>query len=127
MSNKIIPDIYTVVLNGEPKFRINPNLVKKQGVEDKVADIVALHVKKLEIFEEMKSLEVNNLTIPKLKELNIKAIYIEKELQYIWKFPYNEKFFKFWDTPHCSCPRMDNIDNYPKGPYFNSTNCPIHS
>jgi len=50
----------------------------------------------------------------------------EKLLQKLWKFDDNEDYIKFWNFPACTCPKMDNNDNYPCGRYVQVQNCPIH-
>lgn len=51
---------------------------------------------------------------------------IEEELQKLWKFPVNNSYYKFWSAPMCSCPVMDNEDNYPHGPYVVNNGCWLH-
>ncbi len=50
----------------------------------------------------------------------------ERVLQKLWNFEENDNFIKFWDFPACSCPHMDNNDNYPTGYYIKSQTCIIH-
>ena len=50
-------------------------------------------------------------------EYNMQMLYGEEE---------NIIDHKFWETPKCTCPKIDNIEIYPsKNPIFDK-NCPIH-
>lgn len=51
---------------------------------------------------------------------------IEYQLQDCWGFERNNSWFKFWDRPGCTCPKMDNDDSYPSGIYNIRGDCPIH-
>jgi hypothetical protein len=50
-------------------------------------------------------------------EFNMQLLYGEEE---------EISFHKFWETPKCTCPKIDNYEIYPsKTPIFDK-NCPIH-
>lgn len=50
----------------------------------------------------------------------------EHRLQNLWGFTADWKYHKFWTVPGCTCPKLDNQDNYPTGPYFYNDGCPYH-
>ncbi|MGL6228555.1 MAG: hypothetical protein ACRC3J_05000 [Culicoidibacterales bacterium] len=50
----------------------------------------------------------------------------EYNLQRTWGFPENANFFREWNIPGCICPKMDNDDKYPFGPYYYNGHCPVH-
>lgn len=51
---------------------------------------------------------------------------IEFKLQILWGFPEDRNYHRFWDIQSCTCPKIDNEDNYPEGPYTYSGGCPVH-
>jgi len=51
----------------------------------------------------------------------------ERALQSLWGFEINDRFIKHWNFPGCSCPKMDNDENYPSGYYIRDKGCPVHS
>lgn len=53
-------------------------------------------------------------------------IGLSRHLQDLWGFERNEDYIRFWEHPHCSCPCIDNEDNYPTGYYYKSNKCIIH-
>jgi hypothetical protein len=51
---------------------------------------------------------------------------IHTTLQELWGFPQNMNYIKTWKYPYCKCPKTENDDRYPYGPYWTSEDCPIH-
>lgn len=49
----------------------------------------------------------------------------EYKLQDLWGFERNPNFHKFWEMEGCTCPKLDNEDEYPYRNFVN-TSCPIH-
>lgn len=60
------------------------------------------------------------------KELYLCWMELEATLQVIWGFPQNTNYIRTWYYPHCTCPKIDNDDNYPHGHYVTNEECPIH-
>ena len=50
----------------------------------------------------------------------------ERRLQKLWNFDEDDNYIKFWTFPGCTCPNMDNEDNYPYGRYIQNMSCRIH-
>jgi len=123
MSNNAYPVIKP---NGEVLTHINLHLLKKQKAECNLDKIVDLYIIKNSIFEKMQELEPIPKNKIKLLMLAHESVEVEKKLQYFWNFAYNEKYFRFWEIPHCTCHSLDNLDNYPTGPYWYSQYCIIH-
>ena len=61
-----------------------------------------------------------------LKKFDRKVEHIEFALQDLWGFPLDKNYHKFWNRPRCSCPKMDNEDNYPYGYYTIDCGCKLH-
>ena len=59
---------------------------------------------------------------------NAMLFKLNKELTKLWNFDINdtEKYYRFWETPKCSCPKLDNEDRYSVGDYIYSFDCIIH-
>lgn len=112
-----------VVKYGKKFVVLNENLIKAKNLSNKqIERIKDLHLQKMKVFEKME--KTNNSF--KLREFNDNLDEIEKELQLAWGFPYNTNYFKFWERPKCSCPKMDNNDRYPSKYYIYNNNCKIH-
>lgn len=117
-------DKYTVYYKGQPKSQINPNLIKRQGVDDVGLDIIkALHAQKYSLFERMEETE----DPIKLKELAQKVESVEFKLQREWKFPISKNYHRWFEVPRCQCPKSDNVDYLGTGYRVISATCPIHT
>lgn len=112
--------------DGEVIANINLHLLRKQKAECNLDKIVDLYITKNSIFEKMQELEPIPKNKIKLIMLSYESIEVEKKLQYLWNFAYNENYFRFWEIPHCTCSSLENRDNYPTGPYWYSQDCIIH-
>jgi hypothetical protein len=113
---------YNVTYNNKT-ISLNQYLIKKQKINNKsIKRILTLHFQKMILFEAMKKIDNSK----KLKEYDQYLNEIETELQWLWKLDYNPNFFRFWDRPKCTCPKMDNDDRYPIGYYVINSDCPLH-
>lgn len=114
---------YVVVYHGVPVLRLNANLAKAQGVTDtELAEIADLHCQRLNIVASMES-ETDPAELKKLFADWTENQYL---LQDKWHFKRSANYHKWWDVPHCTCPKLDNDDAYPSGDYFTHLQCPIH-
>lgn len=111
-----------VFYKGEPKYLINPDLLNQQKAWNNLDKIKALHETKLAIHDEILKTDDKEL----LKQYVSDLTMLEFELQKQWGFKEDENFHRFWNTPKCKCPVMDNEDNYPIGIYYRSRACPLH-
>jgi len=50
-------------------------------------------------------------------EYNMQILYGEKE---------DISYHRFWETPKCTCPKIDNLEIYPSNKPIFDKNCPIH-
>lgn len=103
-------------------YYINVNLLKAQNKLSKLNEIKDLHYLKLEIYEAIK--ETRDLDL--LKWFAIELTELEFNLQKVWGFDRDLRFHRFWITPKCTCPKLDNEDAYPTGFYSYNLNCPLH-
>ena len=102
---------------------LNPQLIDRQDCWENVDDLVTKHKEKLDIYENILKEDDKE----KLKEYAKKITEIEFELQRLWKFKQDRNYHRFWETPKCTCPKLDNEENYPIGYYTVSEDCPLHS
>ena len=105
-------------------LRLNERLILQQKLsESEVEHILRLHELKLKVCAKMEALPPDNPEV----EVGAKVLeQLEFLLQEAWKFPRNANFHRFWEMPHCTCPKMDNEDAYPSGYYVKSLCCPVH-
>lgn len=114
-------DPYIVYYKNKPVSRLNQRLAIRQGCEDNIPLINQLHVNKLDLYEQIKS--STNVNLHHFAE---SLTEIEFQLQDAWNFPRDINFHRFWMTPRCKCPELDNEDSYPTGYYYRNANCPLH-
>lgn len=107
---------------GKPKVKINSRLLDKQKCWDNLEEIKELHVQKFCIND----LILNTDNKIELKELCKNITECEFKLQELWGFPKDKNFHRFWETPKCTCPKMDNEDAYPTGYYAINMQCILH-
>lgn len=105
-------------------MKLNKYLICKQNLgKADVASIKKLHRKRMKV--EQRALETDSK--PVLKQLFSRWQAIQHKLQKAWGFPVDISYHMFWTFPKCKCPKWDNYDNYPTGPYYVSSACEIHS
>ena len=113
---------HSIYQDGEEILTLNDSLIQKQGLtNEQVELILKLHMRRIKIETEMESAPREQL----------KGIYVRWEhnqamLQKAWGFPSNERYWAWWRLKPCTCPKLDNWDRYPHGPYIYSQNCPLH-
>lgn len=77
-------------------------------------------LEKLKIFDKIsKSNRALNFKYKQLTD-------IEFNMQLLYGEPEDIKYHKFWETPKCTCPKIDNLELYPTDDPIFDKNCPIH-
>jgi hypothetical protein len=111
----------------------NKDLADVQGVSELHRDVIdKLHTLRYLIENNVKELMISRKSVgsDKLEELiqTNYRIWMENEklLQKLWKFKEDEGYIRTWNFPACSCPKMDNEDAWPYGPYIKSQSCIVH-
>jgi len=100
------------------KERIEPNLAHKKNI----TALKGCMIEKLKIYNDI----INSNKKTDLTPFYKKLTHIEYSLQSLYGDAEDIKFHKFWQTPKCTCPKIDNIEIYPsKNPIFDKK-CPIH-
>lgn len=101
---------------------VNERLLTKQNAWHNLEKIKNVHKTKFNIFS-----AIRETTDPAhLRSYAQDLTLCEFELQRLWGFPEDANWHRFWETPKCMCPKMDNRMNYPEGPYIRNMGCPLH-
>lgn len=109
------------VRHGKRGIMLNKRLLDRQNAWEELDTLKALHKEKLEIYEKMDNTDCPAALVVFDKQLN----EIEFKLQDAWGFERNANFFRIWERPKCTCPKMDNEDRYPYG-HIISGGCVLH-
>lgn len=122
-SNHEIKDGELEVYNtdGTVAYIMNWFLLNRQQCWENLEDIKETHQLKLIIYDLIRETEDPDL----LKSLAQDLTEIEFHLQELWKFPRDANFHRFWEYPKCTCPKLDNADDYPHMQHIN-LGCPLH-
>jgi len=111
-------DIYLVKYN-ELRDRIEKDRLEN---EDNLEDLKKCLQEKLKIYDEIEKSESDN----ELYKYYKKITNIEYSMQLLYAEEEDISFHRFWLTPKCICPKIDNAEIYPsKNPIFDK-DCPIH-
>jgi hypothetical protein len=115
-------DQLTVEYNGQEIFILNKLLLDQQNAWTNLEDIKETHWLKLMFYEMI--METDNRT--ELAELAKDIQSCEFELQRLWGFSEDARFHRFWETPKCECPRLDNEERYGTSYLITNQSCPLH-
>lgn len=122
MEDNVSENYLTIYHNDKPVYQLNSHLVTRQKVEKNVPAIKRAHETKLDIYDLIK--QENNREKLKSHALDIQEC--EFELQRLWGFIEDAHYHRFWETPKCECPKLDNEDLYGHGRAIISLACPLH-
>jgi len=103
---------------------LNPRLLEKQEITDPkvIQKLVDSHIEKLKIIEQM---DMSNDPV-NLHNLAVDIEKIEFKQQELWDLPKNRDFHYWYNVPKCTCPQMDNQDNYGTPYRIVNDDCPVH-
>jgi hypothetical protein len=126
------PDEFITLENMIEKFESKDKyLVKYKNLRDRVEKKRVTNklnlpklknclLEKLKIYDIIKNSElIDNKYFKQLTDIeyNMQLLYGENE---------NILYHRFWETPKCTCPKIDNLENYPSKNPIVDENCPIH-
>lgn len=77
---------------------------------------------KLKIYDIIEKSESND----NLQQYYKKLTDIEYNMQLLYDEEEDITFHRFWETPKCTCPKIDNLELYPTDKPIFDDNCPIH-
>lgn len=108
---------------------INEKLVKQQKINaETLEQIKAVHESRLMLFDIMENTPINTVRDNDfLVKCDRTVDHLESILQFLWGFPQDKRYIRFWERPRCSCPKLDNEDRYPTGYYIISEDCILHN
>lgn len=105
------------------KTILNQSLIIKNKVtSEKVEKIKQLHLKKLDLFNEM-SVETSKDMLKAYAKL---IETIEYEIQLLWGFNKDKNYHEWFNVPQCQCPKTDNIERQGTAYQIYNKFCPIH-
>ena len=109
-------------LNGNRITYLNNVLVKKQQLtQSNIAELLKLHTQRytIRLLADMCNPQMLKMYAKMDEEVDVL-------MQIEWHFPLNKNYYKFWEFPRCTCPKMDNNDAYPSGHYVINNDCIVH-
>jgi hypothetical protein len=120
-------EITSWMCNGK-LLSLNNRMISERGLTvDDIKQLIKLHTEKEWLYEKMRGLNPDNSEdLDILLSSASVCTVIEFMLQDVWKFERDIRFHKFWETPHCACPKLDNMDAWGTGYYIIENRCPIH-
>ena len=111
-----------VYYKGNHIYDLSSDLIELKNLDQKtVTKISRLHTVKTKIYD----LITKTKTKTRLRDYGKMLENLEFKLQKLWKFPLQRRYHRFWETPKCECPKLDNLDAYPYASIVNKK-CPIH-
>ena len=81
-------------------------------------------LEKLKIYDIIESSE--SLNNKQLKQYYKKLTNIEYDMQVLYGEDEDINFHNFWETPKCTCPKIDNLEMQGSGKPIFDNKCPIH-
>lgn len=114
-----------ITVDGVTVSRLNSDLVAAHDLDEgQITKIKKLHVEKYKMVRLMELSSKEEVQV--LREIASAISDIEFELQKEWGFTQDANFHRWWNLPHCACPKLDNEDAYPSGYYVVSDACVLH-
>ena len=101
----------------EDRSRVDKNRISNNKNLSKLKKCL---LEKMKIYDEIKNTDED------LDKYYKKLTNVEYNMQLLYGEDEDISKHKFWETPKCTCPKIDNIEIFPsKNPIF-SSECPIH-
>ena len=107
------------------KFLVKYNDLRDRVDEDRITNENNLPQLKSCLEEKLKIYHNIQNTNENLSQYYKKLTDVEYNMQLLYGEEEDITFHRFWDTPKCTCPKIDNVEIYPSKPIFDE-NCPIH-
>lgn len=81
---------------------------------------------KICLLEKLKIYDVIENSDENLEQYYKKITDIEYDMQLLYEEEEDISYHRFWETPKCTCPKIDNLEIYPSDTPFFDKDCPIH-
>ena len=109
-------------LEGKERYLLSKRLIDSQNCWENLEALKDAHQFKLMLYSMIEDETDQEL----LKELAKDITLVEFELQRLWGFTEDRTFHRYWDTPKCKCPKMDNDERIGTPYQIINTTCPLH-
>jgi hypothetical protein len=121
-------------LDSKDKYLVKYNELRGRLEENRINKKKNLNKLKACLLEKLKLYDIIDSSIEEdLKHYYKKLTNIEYDMQILYGEDENISFHRFWETPKCTCPIIDNIELYPfrhdssnNTIYYVNDKCPIH-
>ncbi len=109
---------------------LNPRFIEKQKcTEEDIDKIVDLHLRLDQVKKSMEALDPEDgiFAVGEIQDYGKLVEEFEFALQEAWGFEKSADHHSHWyDVPHCSCPKMDNRDNWGTPYRIMNVSCIVH-
>lgn len=78
------------------------------------------------LLEKLKIYDIIENSDENLEQYYKKLTDIEYDMQLLYDEDEDISYHRFWETPKCTCPKIDNLEIYPSEKPIFDKNCPIH-
>jgi hypothetical protein len=117
-------------LVAQDKFLVKYKDLRDRVEEDRIGNKKNLNKLKNCLIEKLKIFDIiensNSLDAGQAKQYYKKLTDNEYNMQLLYGEEEDISYHRFWETPKCTCPKIDNIEIYPsKSPIFDDK-CLIH-
>jgi hypothetical protein len=112
----------TIEFNKPEQFILNSDFMDRQNAWKNLEELKEAYWFKLMFYSMME----DSNDIAEMRSLVEDLTELEFYIQELFNFPKDQKFHRFWETPRCKCPELDNQDAWPSGIYRINTLCPLH-
>jgi len=113
-------------LDAQDKYLVKYKDLRDRVEEDRIGNKRNLNKLKNCLIEKLKIFDIIENSDDNLKSYYKKLTDNEYNMQLLYGEDEDISFHRFWETPKCTCPKIDNIEIYPsKTPIFDN-NCKIH-
>lgn len=112
--------------DSEDKYLVKYKDLRERVNEDRLS--IAKNLSKLKscVKEKLKIFDIIENSDKDLKKYYKKLTDNEYSMQMLYGEDENIKYHRFWDTPKCTCPKIDNLELYPSDKPIFDKDCPIH-
>jgi hypothetical protein len=112
-----------VYQNGKIILKLNPHLIKKQGLnQEQVNRIKELHLERISIEKQLEQAH----RVEDIRFLYSEWCSLQFLLQDAWDFPRDANWHPSHRLPHCSCPKLDGDDRIGVPYKIVTKGCVIH-
>jgi len=113
--------------DSEDKFLVKYKEQRDRVQESRIKDINNLPKLKICLEEKLKIYDTIENSNDNLNQYYKKLTDVEYNMQMLYGEKEDISYHIFWETPKCTCPKIDNLEIYPsENPIFDN-NCPIHN